>query len=736
MIPLILSAIAVSYRSFSTQAPLALETQSQIAKRVAEQTKNFISERERDLYTLVDVGDFEKLNREDQTTLLRNLIATQDVYDELVLVNQSGNEIVHVSRLDVVTLEDFASHEGKEEFEIPKQTGKTYFGTISFSDVNGQPYQIISIPINDITSGRLKYVLIANFRFNTVWDIMAHADVVGSGIVYLVDDANQVVAHANPSVALQQKTTILPTENGYTTGLDGEPVAMAREDIVLNGRTFSVVAEQPKSEALSLPINNAIISGVIALVMALLAGLIGVGVANFITNPIGKLSEAAQAVSQGDFSRQVLVERQNEIGTLAIAFNSMTSQLRNLIGNLEQRVADRTKALATSSEVSRRLSTILNQKELVIEVVEQVKEAFGYYHAHIYLVEGDELVMAGGTGDAGAVMLAEGHKIPKGRGLVGRAAESNEPVLVPDTTQDPEWLPNPLLPETKSEVAIPISVGNQVLGVLDVQHDVNDGLGQEDVDALQSIANQVAVAMQNIESAETVTKRAKELETVAEISTTTATIQDTFEMLATMVHLTQRGFGLYHAHVFLYDADTEKLQIVACGYKEGDEHEGTHGTSSIPIGQEQSLVARVARTREPVIVNDVRSEPGWLPNPLLPDTHAELAVPMIVGDKLLGVLDVQSENRNAFTEDDANIQMTLASQVATALQNAQSYAAAQKQADRETTLNTIVQKIQGTATIEEAMQIAARELGHALGRRQTLVALDAEALLSDSKNRN
>lgn len=173
--------------------------------------------------------------------------------------------------------------------------------------------------------------------------------------------------------------------------------------------------------------------------------------------------------------------------------------LREMTNVLEIRVAERTKALETSAEISRRLSTILDQEQLVVEVVREVQRAFGYYHTHIYLLDEKKqnLVLAGGTGEAGRMLLTAGHKMPISRGLVGEAAQSRRTVLVPDVHQRPEWVSNRLLPETAAEIAVPILLGHELKGILDVQHNVVNGLTESDRILLESITNQVAVALEN-----------------------------------------------------------------------------------------------------------------------------------------------------------------------------------------------------------------------------------------------
>lgn len=275
----------------------------------------------------------------------------------------------------------------------------------------------------------------------------------------------------------------------------------------------------------------------VGLVVILAAGFLATLASQFLTTPIKNLSNISNQIAAGDLRTRASIETDDEIGELAATFNNMTSRLEETLENLEDRVRERTRALETSFNVSRKLSSITNPGQLAAAVVTQLQSAYDYYHVQIYLVEEEtgNLILAGGTGEPGAIMLARKHNLPKGRGLVGRAAGQNTSVLIPDVSRDEGWLPNTLLPETKSEAAVPVAFGGKVLGVLDVQQNKVDGLTVADVELLQSVASQSAISLQNARSFEEARTRA-ELESLVNVIgqniQRAATVEETLQTAA------------------------------------------------------------------------------------------------------------------------------------------------------------------------------------------------------------
>ena len=276
----------------------------------------------------------------------------------------------------------------------------------------------------------------------------------------------------------------------------------------------------------------------LTLIGGMLALILGAGMATLfksqIAGPIRRLIHTAEHITAGDLVARAVVESADETGRLAAAINIMTDRLCETIGSLEKQ----TRQLETMVEISQRLTVHLEVNELTDSVVGQVRDDFDFYQTHIYLLDEDDdkLVVVAGTGPAGARLRTQRHHIPlrAERSLVARAARSGEAVIVNNVQETSEWLPNPLLPDTRSEMAIPIISGGRVSGVIDVQQNSVDGFDEGDVKLIRSLANQVAVALTNARLFEQLRQRAVDLSLAKEAAE--AANRAKSEFLASMSH--------------------------------------------------------------------------------------------------------------------------------------------------------------------------------------------------------
>ena len=422
----------------------------------------------------------------------------------------------------------------------------------------------------------------------------------------------------------------------------------------------------------------------------------------------------------------------NQVSTAVENARLIAMQQRELEEALDRRVRE----VATSTEVGQAIAAAPELEELFHRVVTLIKERFGYYHAHVYQLnkERNVLEMRAGYGEPGRIMKERGHSIPVGKGLVGTAAATGEPVRAENVFEQPNWLPNPLLPDTKSELAVPIKLGDEVLGVLDVQSDRIGGLTEDDELLLLGLCGQIAVSIQNAQilaqarqalqertreaeryqalaernaqlleevqrSQAAAQRRAHQLELSAGVSEQLASTLELRELLSAVVNLIQSGFDYYHVHVYLLDEENGELVMME-GTGDAGQVMKERG-HRIPVGK--GLVGLAAQTGETVLAPDVSKRDDWLPNPLLPETKSEMAVPFKLAGKVVGVLDVQSDEVNGLTEEDQALLEGLGGQIAIAVQNARLFAEIERQVEERTREVRVFQALAENAADAVAM---------------------------------
>ncbi len=204
-------------------------------------------------------------------------------------------------------------------------------------------------------------------------------------------------------------------------------------------------------------------------------------------------------------------------------------ELQELSLQLEKRVQERTQALAVAAEVGRRISRIQNLDKLLAESVELIRERFALYHVQVYLADsaGQNLSLKASAGTVGRQLLARGHRLPIRWGSInGMAATDKKPVLIADTDNNPLFHANSLLPFTRSELAVPLLVGERLVGVLDLQSERTEVLTNDSLPIYQSLADQLAVAVENIQLLREAERAQQEAEQYAKLVSHSEQLED------------------------------------------------------------------------------------------------------------------------------------------------------------------------------------------------------------------
>jgi sigma-B regulation protein RsbU (phosphoserine phosphatase) len=415
------------------------------------------------------------------------------------------------------------------------------------------------------------------------------------------------------------------------------------------------------------------------------------------TRTIGVMS--VQAREPGRFTD----EHQRLLTALA---NLAAAAIRN--AQLYEDARYRAEQLNLVGQVTAQVSSVQPLSDLFRQFVTLARTTFGYYCVSIFVLEGDEFGAGASTSRALENAMSD---IKPGHGMVGWAARQGKPALANNVADDSRYRELGVLPETRSELSLPLKVEDRVLGVLDVQSDRVDAFSGEDVLMLETLAGQLALAIEQAQTYEAERQLARRLETLVQVSQAVVSILDLDDLLDRLVDLIVEMFGFERVHIFIRIGDT---LVFRAGI-------GPHSVrwliEEVAYGlDEKGLIPKAARTAEAERVGDVRESPDYRPGEGLEDTRSEMAIPIHMAGRVMGVLDIQSDQPDAFAEEDLILMRSLADSAAVAIRNAALYANER----RRRNLADALREVSGTLASELDLADVVAEVLKGLRRVSTL----------------
>lgn len=712
LMAIVLSAIG-AYVNNETQVLNVLETVSKLkenqinkvinnlkvdAVRIS-QDSNFsssaievLSSAETDEQTLEEYRSFAR------TRLLDFQNADETTYAEIMVLSLNGN----------VTISTDINREGKSfQTQLFYREGSIGdFAGFSNNPTFGDADLIFATPLYDTSGKVVRGILVLRANSKLVFDIVESTPSFEEMETYLLDkdffpltktrtiaetvctEASKSIITNNAADATCKSTNNIPKDGkGTYENYAGELVLGYYQ--LIEPLNVAFIAEVPRTFILRSSINSLLGSATLAL-FAIVIAIAAVAIsAASIAEPISALATIAENFAAGKLSARAAINRRDEIGALGNAYDQMAEQLQDIIGKLEQRVADRTKELEdqslrlrTSAEIARDAAASHTLIELLDKAGTLIQERFALYHTGIFLLDHSKefAVLTASPTEAGKEMIANKHKLRVGEvGIVGRVAYTEEPRITLNTEADAIYFNNPLLPKTRSEMALPLKVEKKIIGVLDVQSDQPQAFDENDIATMQILADQLATAIERTRLLQQVEQNLSDLQQAYGQFT-----RESWKTLGETGSLGKTG----------YRFDNIRIQPISEAPEQGDE----------------------AMKRGTLVIHNGKNNT---------DNNNQVSIPIKLRGQTIGV--VSANLKDGYTQNTVLTLELAIERLALSLESARLYEQARLRADREQAIAQVATNISSATEFDAILRATVEELGRTLSDTEVSIQIISDS---------